>query len=126
MTPGKTMMLAACFFSASAVALGAMAAHSLEGQLTERMLGVFQTAVRYQALHALALLVIGVFVYFKPEAPYWRLSATLLVLGIVLFSGSLYALVIGAPSVLGMVTPLGGLCFIAAWVSLILAIVKLK
>ncbi len=97
-----------------AVALGAFGAHALKGKLDADMLSVFETGVRYQFYHALALLVVGW------ACAHWSssLMATagwLFVAGVVLFSGSLYALALTGIKMLGAVTPVGGLCFLAGW-----------
>ena len=75
------------------------------------MLAVWQTAVQYHAWHALGLLAVG----FVPPSMWSKAAGGLLAAGIVLFSGSLYALALGAPRVLGAVTPFGGLAFILGW-----------
>lgn len=77
------------------------------------MLAVWQTAVQYHAWHALALLAAG----FLEPSPWSKAAAALFVAGVLAFSGSLYALALGAPRALGAVTPLGGLAFIAGWLA---------
>jgi uncharacterized membrane protein YgdD (TMEM256/DUF423 family) len=94
------------------VAAGALGAHGLATRLDEQHLHVFETAVRYQLFHALGLLAIGL---APLPAGAVKLPATLLVAGVVLFCGSLYALAFGGPVWLGPVTPLGGLCLILGW-----------
>jgi uncharacterized membrane protein YgdD (TMEM256/DUF423 family) len=88
-----------------AVALGAFAAHGA----SERAAELLRTGAHYQMVHALAVFA-AVFV-----APTRRLAPALFLVGGLLFAGSLYALAFGAPGVLGMITPLGGLCFLAGW-----------
>jgi uncharacterized membrane protein YgdD (TMEM256/DUF423 family) len=83
------------------------------------MLAVWQTAVQYHAWHALGLLVVG----FQTEGVWMRAAGWLLVAGIVLFSGSLYALALGAPRSAGMVTPLGGLAFILGWIAFAIGVI---
>ncbi len=86
------------------------------------MLAVWQTAALYHAWHALGLLAVGLSgFYFKTlwlNAAGWLLTA-----GIVLFSGSLYALALGAPRILGAITPFGGLSFIAGWLAFAIAVI---
>jgi uncharacterized membrane protein YgdD (TMEM256/DUF423 family) len=77
------------------------------------MLGVWHTAVQYHAWHALGLLAVGL----AMESIWAKAAGWLLVAGVLLFSGSLYALALGAPKGLGIVTPLGGLAFIAGWIA---------
>jgi uncharacterized membrane protein YgdD (TMEM256/DUF423 family) len=83
------------------------------------MLAVWQTAVQYHAWHALGLLAIGL----SPDTGWTRSAGLLLILGIVLFSGSLYALALGAPRVVGAVTPFGGAAFIFGWLAFAIALI---
>ena len=102
------------------VALGAFGAHALRTRLSAEHLAVFETGVRYQLLHALALVLVGVLITRWPArfttAAGWCFTA-----GIVLFSGSLYVLTLTGATAFGVVTPLGGLCFLAGWACLALA-----
>jgi uncharacterized membrane protein YgdD (TMEM256/DUF423 family) len=92
-----------------AVALGAFAAHGLKSRLTPDMLAVFETGVRYHVYHALALLALGA--ARGPDKAGWCF-----VLGIAVFSGSLYVLALTGERKLGMITPIGGVLFLAGWV----------
>lgn len=107
--------VAAAAAGASAVLLGALGAHGLRMELSPRMLDVWETAVRFQFWHALALAVCAV---AARRSHAGHLSALLFALGIVLFCGSLYALALGAPRVVGTLTPLGGLALVAGWIAL--------
>ncbi|MHB2017340.1 MAG: DUF423 domain-containing protein [Candidatus Xenobia bacterium] len=98
------------------VILGAFGAHGLREHLTPQMLAIYETGVRYQMFHALALLIIGVVPRLRAGV-----AGSLFVTGIVLFSGTLYAYSITAVKAFAMITPIGGLCFIAGWVALALA-----
>ena len=98
-----------------AVALGAFGAHALKNRLDDYALGVYQTAVQYHFYHSLALLAVGVIALSQPHGALLRSSGWLFLLGIIVFSGSLYLLSISGIRWLGAVTPLGGLAFIAAW-----------
>ena len=116
----RVLLLLAALFCFTGVGLGAFAAHGLKGQLSAEYLAVFQTGVHYQMLHALALLALA--------ALWQRLGGRLLTaagvcfcVGILLFSGSLYALTLSGISALGMITPVGGLTFLAGWFCLGLA-----
>ncbi|RMF56651.1 MAG: DUF423 domain-containing protein, partial [Bacteroidetes bacterium] len=97
-----------------AVAAGAFGAHGLAGRLTAERLQTFETAVRYQMYHALALLVVG---WMGQALAVWQLQAAgaLFTAGIVLFSGSLYVLVLTDTPWLGAVTPFGGVAFLMGW-----------
>lgn len=105
-----------------AVAAGAFGAHYLKERmnLEPRMLEVFETGVRYQMFHALAILAVGVLVRQGAASRALRVAGWAFVAGVVLFSGSLYALStgLGPTRVLGPITPLGGLCFLVGWIAL--------
>lgn len=98
-----------------AVAFGAFGAHALRARLDSTAQGVFETAVQYHFWHALALLAVGLLALQQPGSGLLRSSGWLFCLGILIFSGSLYALAITGSKWLGAVTPLGGLAFIAGW-----------
>jgi len=98
-----------------AVAFGAFGAHALRGRLDENMMSVFQTAVQYHFYHSLALLAVGVIALSQPQTALLRSSGYLFLVGIVVFSGSLYLLSMSGLRWLGAITPLGGLAFIAGW-----------
>ena len=110
----------AALFGFTGVALGAFAAHGLKAQLSGDYLAVFQTGVHYQMLHALALLGVALLAERLPGR-LLKVAAGLFVAGILLFSGSLYLLTLSGIAKLGMITPLGGLCFLAGWLCLGLA-----
>jgi uncharacterized membrane protein YgdD (TMEM256/DUF423 family) len=99
---------------ASAVMLGAFGAHALRGVLDARGAELWHTAVNYHAWHALALAVAA----GLGRGRSGRVAMAAFVVGIVLFSGSLYALALGAPRWVGIVTPFGGLAFVAGWLAL--------
>jgi uncharacterized membrane protein YgdD (TMEM256/DUF423 family) len=103
-----------------AVAAGAFGAHALRGRLSADLLGVFETAARYQMYHALGLMAVAWAASRWPGAlPQW--AGWLFVAGTVLFSGSLYALALSGVRWLGAITPLGGVAFLAGWICLGLA-----
>ncbi|HEY6483892.1 MAG TPA: DUF423 domain-containing protein [Steroidobacteraceae bacterium] len=109
----KTLALAGVLI-ALATLLGAFGAHALKTQLSADQLQVYDTAVRYQLLNALGLLAIGVLLR-SIDSDGLRWSALLVLAGILLFSGSLYLLTFGAPRLLGILTPLGGVLLLAGW-----------
>ncbi|WP_127505521.1 DUF423 domain-containing protein [Paenibacillus humicus] len=96
------------------VALGAFGAHALKRKLSEDKLAVYQTGVLYQLVHGIGLLLIGVAGYFS-DSDLLAAAGWLLAAGILLFSGSLYALSLSGIRKLGIVTPIGGLAFLAGW-----------
>ncbi len=98
------------------VALGAFGAHGLRPLLPLQVMTIFETAVRYHLLHVPALLACGVLMAVFPErARTARNAGVLFLAGIFLFSGSLYAMALTDIRILGAITPLGGLCWIAGW-----------
>lgn len=101
-----------------AVALGAFAAHGLESVLTENALATFDTGVQYHMTHSLALFGTGLLCLTFARERSLVLAGNLFMLGILMFSGSLYGLSLSGQSWLGFITPLGGVCFLAAWASL--------
>jgi uncharacterized membrane protein YgdD (TMEM256/DUF423 family) len=100
------------------VGLGAFGAHGLKTRLSAEMLAVFETGVRYQMYHALALLVVSAAIGHLGSARVLVSAGWLFVAGIVLFSGSLYALALTGVTTLGVITPLGGLAFLGGWACL--------
>ncbi len=104
---------------ALAVLIGAFGAHALRARLDAYATGIYERAVFYHFVHALGLLGIGVAVAAHAAAPgAAQLAGWLLLAGIVIFSGSLYALALSGIRALGAITPLGGLAFVAGWISL--------
>jgi uncharacterized membrane protein YgdD (TMEM256/DUF423 family) len=101
-------------FAFLAVTLGAFGSHSLKAILAPDMLAVFETGVRYQMYHALALLFVGWARRQFPQASF-HIAGWLFVAGVLLFSGSLYVLTLSGVRWLGAITPLGGVCFLAGW-----------
>ncbi len=112
--------------AAIAVGFGAFGAHALKDRLSEHYLAVWETAVQYQMFHAIALLAIGILSSSALFGPSTQLSwaGYLILAGIVIFSGSLYVLSLSGIGVLGAITPIGGVAFIAGWIMLIIAAVK--
>jgi len=105
------------------VILGAFGAHGLEARLSERALATWHTGVQYHFTHALALLLLAAL--WQSVSPGWGLTAAIaFALGILLFSGSLYALALGAPRALGAVAPFGGTLFILGWIALAVAALR--
>ncbi len=98
-----------------AVAMGAFGAHGLKAILTPDMLAVYKTAVTYQMWHALGLAMIAFLRAQNPEVTLLKYAAWAMFAGIILFSGSLYLLSLSGLKWLGMITPVGGVCFLAAW-----------
>lgn len=119
----QLLIIIAALYGAVAVALGAFAAHGLKSRLSEQLLTVFQTGVTYQFYHTLALLLGGLWLRFAPS-PWVAAAGIFWALGVVLFSGSLYALALTSIKWFGPITPLGGLLFILGWICLLVGAVK--
>lgn len=118
MRVARAVLAGGALAMALAVALGAFGAHGLRARVSADMLAVWQTAVRYHAWHGLALVVVGLLLTREPAARGLVPAAACFGVGIVLFSGSLYALVLVQAHGLGALTPLGGVAFIAGWLVL--------
>ncbi|GGE82426.1 DUF423 domain-containing protein [Priestia taiwanensis] len=106
------------------VALGAFGAHGLEGKLSERMMNIWQKAVTYQMFHAGGLFVVAFLLDKFPNSSTLVWAGWLMVAGILLFSGSLYVLSTTGIKVLGAITPIGGVAFLAAWILIGTAMIK--
>jgi len=110
----RRALCAGAVLMALATIIGALAAHVLRERLAAARYEVLQTAVSYQFIQALGLLLLGALAR-QGASRLLRLAADLLLAGVLLFSGSLYLLLAGAPRAIGALTPLGGLCLIAGW-----------
>ncbi len=125
----KSFLKTAALLGALSVAMGAFAAHTLKELVSEYAMSIFETAVRYQFYHVFALLAVGI-LYQQFGGKMLKWAGRLFILGIILFSGSLYALAVVKGAVLpgykwlGPITPLGGLCFIGGWICLFIALLK--
>ena len=116
----RGFLMLAAFFGFTGVGLGAFAAHGLKSRLTPEYLTIFHTGVTYQLVHTLALLGVALLATQVPGRLLTWAGASFAV-GILLFSGSLYVLTLTGISKLGIVTPFGGLAFLAGWLCLGLA-----
>lgn len=113
---------AGAIFGCLAVVIGAFGAHALKATLAaNQMQQVYETGVQYHAIHALAMIACGILLAMRPDSRKFRTAAILFGTGIVLFSGSLYVLAVTNIKLLGIITPFGGVCFIAGWIYMVLA-----
>ena len=125
----KTILSIGIILSGLAVALGAFGAHGLKKLVSAETVATYQTGVQYQMYHALALILLAI-VSTRATSGWFNYSAVMFVAGILLFSGSLYLIVAfhamekTFPTALGLITPLGGLCFIAGWVFFLIGVLK--
>lgn len=119
----RTFALAGAISAFLAVAAGAFGAHTLRARITPDLLTVFETAVRYQMYHALALFAVAWALNHWPGSPV-RVAGWLFIGGTVLFSGSLYLLSLTGTRWLGVITPFGGLLFLCGWASLAMGVAR--
>ncbi|HXH03365.1 MAG TPA: DUF423 domain-containing protein [Candidatus Competibacteraceae bacterium] len=115
-------LLAGALSAMLGVLLGAFAAHALRQLVPPERLAVFNTGVQYQMYHALGLILVGLALRHWPESAALRWAGPLMLTGIVLFCGSLYALVLSGRGWLGAITPFGGSAFILAWLLVIVGL----
>jgi len=115
MSGARKWLVAASLLGASGVAFGAGGAHALRSSILPEYLAIFETGVRYHLIHAVALLALALAGEQRPIG----LPAALFTLGVLLFSGSLYALALGAPSRVGIVTPFGGVALLLGWLAVL-------
>ncbi len=123
----RVFLAIAAIFGGLSVATGAFGAHALKERLSERSLEIFETAAQYQMYHALALLLVALLLTQEDfPQPILVASGWTFIIGILVFSGSLYALSLTGIKVLGAITPLGGAAFIAGWGALAIAAFTFK
>ncbi|WP_417440503.1 DUF423 domain-containing protein [Idiomarina sp.] len=120
----QIFLIVAAILGGIGVMLGAFASHGLKSKLSESLLSAFETGVTYQFYHALALFALAL--WLKQSQSVWFVASGYLWLaGVILFSGSLYALALTGVKWFGPITPIGGVLFIAGWVSLLVGAMKL-
>ncbi|CAN5875635.1 DUF423 domain-containing protein [soil metagenome] len=128
----KKWLITGFIFAALAIIIGAFAAHALKELVDPGSLQHFETGARYQVYHAFAIMICGILAKIFGESRFIKIAGILFVMGIILFSGSLYVLstkdVTGLNSLkwIGPLTPLGGLCFIAGWIVLAIGVMRKK
>lgn len=122
----RIFLTIAAILGGLSVMAGAFGAHALSGKISERAIEIFETGARYQMYHALALLLLGVLLKNTPSPqPLITIAGIAFIVGVAIFSGSLYALSLTGIKVLGAITPLGGVALIAGWGCLAIATLKL-
>lgn len=123
----RIFLAIAAIFGGLSVGAGAFATHALRERLSERSLEIFETAARYQMYHALALILVALLISREEfPLPILVVAGWSFIIGICIFSGSLYALSLTNIKVLGAITPLGGAAFIAGWGALAIAAFTFK
>lgn len=116
----KAFLVLGALFAFIGVAAGAFGAHALKSRLSPDHLAIFEVGVRYQMYHALALLIVGL----VGSQFYFSLAGWLFTAGIMIFSGSLYTLVLTSVTAWGAITPIGGVLLLAGWISLLVGLAK--
>jgi uncharacterized membrane protein YgdD (TMEM256/DUF423 family) len=119
----QTILISGAIFMALSVLLGAFGTHALKTRLTPEMMQIYQIGVEYQFYHALGLLFAGT-IGFQVNSKWVNRSAMFLGIGILLFSGSLYLIALSGIKAIGAITPIGGLSFVAGWISLVVGVWK--
>jgi len=107
-----------------AILLGAFAAHAVRDSLSIKMLSVFHTAVDYHLYHALGLIIVGLLISQRPNNLLLNASVVTMLIGLVIFCGSLYALSLSGLTWIGMMTPFGGIAFMVSWILVLFAFIK--
>ncbi len=107
-----------------AILLGAFAAHAVRDSLSAKMLSVVHTAVDYHLYHSLGLIIVGLLINQRPNNRLLNTSVVTMLMGIIIFCGSLYALSLTGLTWLGMITPFGGIALVVAWALVLLAFIK--
>ncbi|WP_368503036.1 DUF423 domain-containing protein [Alkalihalophilus sp. As8PL] len=120
----KLFILMGSIVMALSVAIGAFGAHGLEPRLSERMMKNYQTGVQYHMIHGIGLIIVGLVALKLTSSSMLNGAGWSFLIGIILFSGSLYAMALTGVTKLGAITPIGGLAFIVGWVLLGLAVVR--
>ncbi len=120
----KLFIQLAAVFGALAVIIGAFGAHGLKERIPADLMAVYQTGVQYHFYHVLALLAVGLIAAQTPPSSWLNISGWAFVVGILIFSGSLYVLAISGIRWLGAITPIGGVAFIVGWIALLIHFIK--
>ena len=123
----RIFLTIAATFGGISVILGAFASHALKDRLSDRALEIWETGTKYQMYHALALFLVALLLnYLSDSSMPLTIAGYAFIAGIILFSGSLYALSLSGVKILGAVTPLGGVAFIAGWICLAIAALNIE
>ncbi len=125
-TNARPIVIAGAILAFLGVALGAFGAHALRSRVDANLLAVYQTGVQYHLVHALGVMLIGVLVQVVPDLKWLRIAGWTMVVGVIVFSGSLYTLSLTGVRAFGAVTPLGGVALLAAWLMLAFGAAKFK
>lgn len=122
----RSVLIIALINGFLAVCLGAFGAHALKTQLNAEMMGVFKTATQYHFYHTFALIGLAWWLERNPDNAMARWASVFFIVGILLFSGSLYLMSVLQLPKLGMLTPIGGLCFLSGWLLWAVSVIKNK
>ena len=122
----RIFLAIAAAFGGISVILGAFASHALKDRLSDRALEIWETGTKYQMYHALALILVALLLSRMSDSTPLTIAGYSFVAGIVLFSGSLYALSLSGIKILGAITPIGGVAFITGWICLAIAALSIE
>ena len=128
-TNARRLIVSGALLGFLGVALGAFGAHALKTRIEPELLSAYQTGVQYHLVHALGIILVGTLLQILPAVRGMKAlvaSGWMMVIGVILFSGSLYALALSGVRELGIVTPFGGLALLTAWLMLAVGIVRSK
>ncbi|WP_017725919.1 DUF423 domain-containing protein [Halalkalibacterium ligniniphilum] len=120
----KLFLIIGSIVMALSVVIGAFGAHGLEPRLSERMMKNYQTGVQYHMIHGIGLLLVGVVALKMAPSSLLNGAGWSFLIGILLFSGSLYTMALTGVTKLGAITPIGGLAFIAGWILLLVSVMR--
>lgn len=120
---GRIWLVSGALLAFLGVAGGAFGAHALKERLTPELLQIFEVGVRYQMYHALGLLLVGLAAAQQPRTG-WNVAGWGFLIGVVVFSGSLYALALSGVKAWGAVTPFGGVAFLVGWLAALVAVLR--
>jgi uncharacterized membrane protein YgdD (TMEM256/DUF423 family) len=123
---GKLFVILGAICALLSVAFGAFGAHALKEKLSAHYLNIFETGVHYQMMHALGLILVGILAakWLNDSSALMNWAGWLMFIGIIIFSGSLYILSLTQVSILGAITPIGGVAFLVSWLLIIIAFVR--
>ena len=113
--PGFWILIGA-LNGAVSVSMGAYAAHMLYGNISDKLLYTFYKGVKYEMYHAIALMIIGVLMLHSSELKTYKIAAWIFFISIIIFSGSMYLIVLAGITWIGYLTPIGGIGFVVAWI----------
>ena len=120
----KVFLVLGCLFAFLSIAIGAFGAHGLEGKISEKSLQIYKTGVQYQMFQTAGIFLVALLIGKFGASSTLTWAGWLMVIGVVLFSGSLYALSVTNVKIIGAITPIGGVLFLVSWVLVAISVLK--